>query len=256
MEIKFEKDIEIQAGSIIGVIDDHRYFYHYLENLLFDKPIISIDSKKLNKTELRDFRKKISFIDSYVQDNFLDLTVYEYMKYYIINQFLTIKDYHKKIKDSLKIIGFDDSYLEKKISLLSLSEQRFILFAMGLLSNPDMIVFDQFFEGLDVSSIKHMMGILTQLSEQYHKTFLICSASVDQIYQITKKVIIFKDNEFFVGGNTNEIFEDYIEILLKNGISIPKTVLFSYKVNHQKNIKLGYFKDIRDLIKDIYKKVK
>lgn len=256
MEIKFGKEIEIQTGCIIGVVDDNRYFYHYLENLLFDKPVISIDSKKLNKTELRGFRKKISFIDSYIRDDYLNLTVYEYMKYCIIDHFLTIKDYHKKIKDSLKIIGFDDSYLERKISLLSLSEQRFILFAIGLLSNPDIIVFDHFFQGLDFKSIKFLMNVLTQLSEQYNKTFFIRSSSIDEIYDLTKKVIIFKENEFFVGGETAEIFEDYIEILIKNGISIPKTVLFSYKVNHDKGIKLGYFKDIRDLIKDIYKKVK
>ena len=62
MEIKFEKDIEIEAGSIIGVIDEDRYFYNYLESLLFNKPVITVDSKKLNKTETRAFRKKISFV--------------------------------------------------------------------------------------------------------------------------------------------------------------------------------------------------
>ena len=41
MEIKFEKDIEIEAGNIIGVIDEDRYFYNYLENLLFNNPVIT-----------------------------------------------------------------------------------------------------------------------------------------------------------------------------------------------------------------------
>ena len=253
---KFEKDIEIEAGNIIGVIDEDRYFYNYLENLLFNKPVITVDSKKLNKTETRAFRKKISFVESYICDDYLNLSVYEYMKYSLINQFLVIKDYNKKIKDSLKIVGLDSKYLNKKISLLSLSEQRLVLFAISLLSNPNMIVFDNFFEGLDLKTTKFVINILNQLAEQYNKTFFIRCCDVDDIYALTKKVIIFEKNEFFVGGDTIEVFDDYIEILIKNGLPIPKTVMFTYRANSLKNAKLGYFKDIRDLIKDIYKKVK
>lgn len=256
MEIKFEKDIEIEAGNIIGVIDEDRYFYNYLENLLFNKPVITVDSKKLNKTETRAFRKKISFVESYICDDYLNLSVYEYMKYSLINQFLVIKDYNKKIKDSLKIVGLDSKYLNKKISLLSLSEQRLVLFAISLLSNPNMIVFDNFFEGLDLKTTKFVINILNQLAEQYNKTFFIRCCDVDDIYALTKKVIIFEKNEFFVGGDTIEVFDDYMEILIKNGLPIPKTVMFTYRANSLKNTKLGYFKDIRDLIKDIYKKVK
>ena len=181
MEIKFEKDIEIEAGNIIGVIDEDRYFYNYLENLLFNKPVITVDSKKLNKTETRAFRKKISFVESYICDDYLNLSVYEYMKYSLINQFLVIKDYNKKIKDSLKIVGLDSKYLNKKISLLSLSEQRLVLFAISLLSNPNMIVFDNFFEGLDLKTTKFVINILSQLAEQYNKTFFTSSSVAKSI---------------------------------------------------------------------------
>ena len=119
-----------------------------------------------------------------------------------------------------------------------------------------MIVFDNFFEGLDLKITKFVINILSQLAEQYNKTFFIRCCDVDDIYALTKKVIIFEKNEFFVGGDTIEVFDDYIEILIKNGLPIPKTVMFTYRANSLKNTKLGYFKDIRDLIKDIYKKVK
>ena len=64
-------------------------------------------------------------------------------------EFLNIRNYRKKIYDSFKIIGFNNAYLNKKISLLSFTEQRFILFAIGLISNPDIIVLDNFFNSLD-----------------------------------------------------------------------------------------------------------
>ena len=56
-------------------------------------------------------------------------------------------------------------------------------------------------------------------------------------------------------GNTDTLFEENVDKFLENNIEIPKSIEFSYLVNKNKNVKLGLFRDIRDLIKDIYKKV-
>ena len=58
-----------------------------------------------------------------------------------------------------------------------------------------------------------------------------------------------------ISGNTSDIFENNKELLEKNDIDIPYTIRFTDLVLKVKNIKLNYNKDIRDLIKDIYKKV-
>ena len=69
--------------------------------------------------EKKNLVKKISFIDKNISVNNISFTVYEYMKYNILDNFLSLKDYKKKIKDSLKIVGLTESYLEKKINLLN-----------------------------------------------------------------------------------------------------------------------------------------
>ena len=177
MEITFESKFKLKSNQIIGLIDKNRYFINYLEKVGFTKNNIVVDKKKVLIKELGSFKKKISIINNYLNDT-LDLTVYQYMKYIIFTDMLDLKNYKKKIYDSLKIIGYQESYLDKKINSLSKTEKQWISFAIGLLSNPDMIVLDNFFKSFDLKNTKKMMRLLTQLTEQYNKIVEIGRAHV------------------------------------------------------------------------------
>lgn len=254
MEINIENKIKLDSTGIIGVMDNKGYLINYFKNIGFDKNNIVLDKKKVIQKELIGFKRRISIIENYVTDG-MDLTVYEYMKYKIFDNILDVRDYRKKINDSLKIVGLSENYLDKKILKLSKIEIQWVSFAIGLCSNPDIIVLNRVFHSLDIKNIKKLIGILSQLTEKYHKVIIICTNDAEVVYKYTKKAIIIKDSEVLLTGSSDNIFQDNFELLLKNNINIPKTIEFSYLVNHKKNIHLGYFKDIRDLIKDIYKKV-
>ena len=118
-----------------------------------------------------------------------------------------------------------------------------------------MIVLDNFFKSFDLKNTKKMMRLLTQLTEQYNKIVVIYENSSDIIYSLSKYTFIIKNSEVLIEGDTKDIFSNNINYLLTNGVEIPKMVEFSYLVNEKKKVRLGYFKDVRDLIKDIYKKV-
>lgn len=254
MEITFESKFKFKSNQIIGLIDKNRYFINYLEKIGFTKNNIVVDKKKVLIKELGNFKKRISIVNNYLNDT-LDLTVYQYMKYIIFTDMLDLKNYKKKIYDSLKIIGYQESYLDKKINSLSKTEKQWISFAIGLFSNPDMIVLDNFFKSFDLKNTKKMMRLLTQLTEQYNKIVVIYENSSDVIYSLSKYTFIIKNGELLTEGDTKDIFSNNMNYLLTNGVEIPKTVEFSYLVNEKKKVRLGYFKDVRDLIKDIYKKV-
>lgn len=255
MEIIIENKIKLNSNQIIGVMDQEQYLLNYLKSINYMKNNIVVDEKKLTQKDLINFKRKVSIIENYITDNDLDLTVYEYMKYKIFNKILDIKDYRKKIKDSLKIVGLSEAYLDKKASKLSKIEKQWVNFSIGLFSNPDMIVLNRVFHSLDITNTKKMIRLLQQLVEQYHKIVIIYTNDAEIIYKLTQYMIVIKDNKVLIDGLTENLFQDNIDILLTNSIQIPKTIEFSYLVNQKKNVKLGYFRDIRDLIKDIYKKV-
>ena len=99
------------------------------------------------------------------------------------------------------------------------------------------------------------MDLLNQLVDKYKKVVIICSNNSEFIYKYTKNLICFSNDNLLMQGDTNTLFEENTLKLMNNSINIPKTILFTNLVLEKKNIKLNYNKDIRDLIKDIYKKV-
>ena len=177
------------------------------------------------------------------------------MKYKIFSEILDIRDYRKKIKDSLKIVGLSEAYLDKKVSKLSKIEKQWVNFSIGLFSNPDIILLNRVFHSLDIPNTRKILRLIQRLVDQYNKVVIIYTNDAEIIYKFTSNTIVIKDENVLVEGLTENIFQENIDILLKNNIQIPKSVEFSYLVNTKKNVKLGYFRDIRDLIKDIYKKV-
>lgn len=255
MEIIIENKIKINSDQIIGIMDQEQYLINYLKNINHSKNNIIVDGKKLAQKELITFKRKISIIETYITDDDFDLTVYEYMKYRIFSEILDIKDYRKKIRDSLKIVGLNEIYLDKKISKLSKIEKQWINFSIGLFSNPDVIVLNRFFHSLDIANTKKILRLLQQLVEQYNKIVIIYTNDAEVIYKFTSNTIVVNDGNILVEGLTDSIFQENIDVLLKNNIQVPKTIEFSHLVNTKKDVKLGCFRDIRDLIKDIYKKV-
>ena len=156
--------------------------------------------------------------------------------------------------DSLKIVGLDTNMLDRNITTLSKSEQKKVQIAMSLLSNPDILIFDDLFQYLDNKSRKKIIMVLTKLKEQYHKLIIIGSNNTDMLYQYTTKMLFVKNKRIFLEGTTEETYErvDYIK---RNGYKVPEIVQFTYKAIKKKKVKIDYHKDIRDIIKDIYKHV-
>ena len=68
-------------------------------------------------------------------------------------------------------------------------------------------------------------------------------------------MIFVKNNHTVLEGDTNESYTR-VDFLKRQGFSIPDIVEMTYKAKKTKGVKIIYHKDIRDLIKDIYKHYK
>ena len=243
------------VNDVIGIFDEDNYFINLVKNISFNEKTISINGQKLTCFQKRRFLNKIKIIDKEIDDSLLSLNVYQYMRYDIIDNLLNLKDYKKKIYDSLSIVGLKNLNLNKKVIELSSCEKKLLQFATALLSNPDIIIFDCFFEVFDIKLRKKISNLLSQLVERYKKVVILCSNQGEFIYKYTNYSIVIKDRKKLIDGKTEEVFTNNVRLLIDNGFDVPEIIMFSYKANLIKNAKLNYHKDCRDLIKDIYKKV-
>lgn len=215
---------------------------------------ITIDQTELTTENYLEKYKKISKVENkFHKINYLN-TVKEHMDYIIQYYHLQIKNIDKKEKDSLKIVGLDQGILDRNITTLSKSERKKVQIAISLLSNPDMILLSDPFCGLDIKSIKKLMMVFNKLKDQFQKIIVIGTNDSDILYQYTTKILFVKNKRIFLEAKTEEGYER-VDYLKRNGFKLPDRVLFTYKAIKKKKVKIEYHKDIRDIIKDIYKHV-
>ena len=163
------------------------------------------------------------------------------------------RDKNKKMEQALLIVGLDKSYLNKNIYHLSTGEKKLLQIAVSLIHNPNIIIFDEPFVELDLTNQRKLIRLIKMLKEKYEKTVIISSNNSDMLYEITDDMIILKNGNVLLADTTSKVYQN-IKELEKNDIEIPNLVMFT-KLAKDKKVKLTYHKDIRDLIKDVYKHV-
>ncbi len=213
---------------------------------------IITDDKELIISLLNE-KDKVSIIREDFEYNYFDITIYDYMNGEIEKRNLVLKDKAKKIIDSLKIVGLNKIDITRCVITLSESEKKLLQIAISLLSNPNIIVFEEPFNKLDTKNQKRLIIFFQMIKEKYNKTIIFITNNSEILYKYADYVVIIKNNKVISNGK-KEIFED-VDLLTTNGVSIPEIVEFTYKAKKKYNIKIDYHNDIRDIIKDIYKHV-
>lgn len=248
-------NIDIKSNNITGITGiSNTNIQKVLSYLEIGKYQIIIDNVKLTKDNVYDYRKKISLVLPYLPDYSFVSTVQELMNYKIKQYNLSMKDEDKKIKDSLRIVGLDENYLLRSIRQLSTSEKNLLQISISLLSNPEIIIVEEPFKNLDTKNEKKLMMLFQRLKEQFHKTIIFISNDSNILYKYTNEMIFIKKDKIILTGATNEAYLR-VDYLNRNKFSIPDIVKFTYLAKKKKQVKIDYHKDIRDIIKDIYKHV-
>ena len=156
-----------------------------------------------------------------------------------------------KIIDSLKLVGLDTTYLNKKINTLSSSEQYLIKLASVLLINPKIIILDSPNAYLDYKKYLNLLKIIRTIKRRYNKTIIIFSNDSDFIHSIADYIFVINEKGVIKEGNKYEIFANE-KLLKKCQINVPKIIYFENKVFNIKGKKMVYKDNINDLIKEIY----
>ena len=245
----------IKHNEINGIIGSTKEnIVNILRQLNYNNGEIQINGIKINKNNIEEIKRKISYVPDEIDRFYYSYTVYERMVEEIKRKNIVLNNPDKKIRDSLRIVDLDTSLLTREIKTLSNSEKKIINLAMSLLNNPDLIIIEEPFAFLDKENINKRRVLLQKIKDQYNKTIIFVSKDTEKIYKYTTHLIISNNNDISVEGNTKEEMENVTD-LKKLKIEIPEITLFTYQAKKKKKAKIDYHRDIRDIIKDIYKHV-
>lgn len=241
--MKYLKDINITLnnGNIYGI-------YGKNSNILGE--IINNDIEDYKGEISKDNNTNISYIVS-SDDIFYTNTVKDEFEF-----ICGIKGENNNIKQNVielfYLLDIDEELYYRKIYDLSRSEKYLIKIVLGLITNPNVIIFNNIFNGLDLKYRKKLIALIEKLSKD--SIVILIDDDSNILYSFTNYIYIIKDGGIAVNGKTENIYKD-VEKLIKLKIEVPYLCDIVYKAKKKKGIKLNFRKDVRDTMKDIYRNV-
>lgn len=172
----------------------------------------------------------------------------------VLNEITTFTKYPEisLISNIMGIIDMKIDFFDRDISSLSITEKILLNIFRNISSCKSIILFKDIYLGLDNNISKKLKEIIYYLRNNNYQV-IICSSDVDIIYELADHSVI-ATKELIKLGKTDDIYTD-VSVLLKNKLEVPTLPYITYKAKEEKNVKLFYSKDVRDIIKDIYKHV-
>jgi D-methionine transport system ATP-binding protein len=178
-----------------------------------------VDLTSLDKEELRKIRKKISIVFQHF--NLLSSrTVFQNVALPLEIEDLSKKEIEEKVNkmlESMNLIPRKDAYP----SQLSGGEKQRTAIARALISNPDIILFDEPTSSLDPKTTQKILDLILEINQSTRKSILIVTHEMDVIKKICDKVVYLKNgyvnfvgpvHEFFIEKETELNNEFYQEI--------------------------------------------
>ena len=184
-------------------------------------------------------------------------------KNYSIIDSRNIKFYTKTVKDEInrmcRINSIKDksfkktiNIIKRKISEISTSDMYKLDLVLKTAVSKEFYVFNDFTRYLDRNGIKCFLRLLSLLRAN-EKTIFIADSDINVLYNYTN-IIVYQEGYDFKAINIDQQFIND-KIFSDNNIPFPTLVEITSLARKNKNVRLSYHKDVRDIMKDIYKHV-
>ena len=220
---------------------------------------VSVGKYKLqNGSKLRNMnglRSNIGLVFQFPEEQFFCSAVKEEIQFGMKCFNVKTDMLDKHTSDALKLVGLDDSFLDRDPFSLSHGQMRKVALASILAYNPNIVILDEPTVGLDDNDKKNLIKIIRNLKLRYKKTVIVVSHDTDFLLKITDQVLLLEKGTIKLSGDKYSVLGNE-KALKASNIKVPDILAFSNLVKKKKNINIGHRDDINDLIKDIYRYVK
>ena len=191
-----------------------------------------------------------SLIDSY--------TVYEQCMYYGKMKSMSEEQIKKNMFDLLERFSIVE-YANMKIKELSKGNKQKIQFIISILHDPDLIILDEPFSGLDPVSVEYFKNAILELKEK-GKTIIFSSHIMSQVEMLCEDVLIIDKGKVILNCNLNDIKQEYssktLDITGKISTPVLNQIAIFGKIEEKGNnryiVKLANKERINDVFRLLY----
>ena len=227
-------NIEIEEGELVGIIghtgSGKSTLIQHLNGLI--KPTsgkIFIDGVDIHDKDikLRDVRFKVGLVFQYPEYQIFEETVYKDIAFGPTNMGLDEGEIDKRVRETAKLVGIDDSLLNKSPFELSGGQKRRVAIAGVMAMRPKVLILDEPTAGLDPRGREMILGQIKHYHEETGSTVLLVSHSIEDVARFAQKILVMNKGEVFCYDTPPAVFARADEIAAI-GLSVPQiTKVFS-----------------------------
>ena len=105
----------------------------------------------------------------------------------------------KEIKELLGEVGLEKEILNKRIGILSGGQWQRLLIAWALISNPEILLFDEPTAGIDIGGEETIYNLIKRLQRERNMTVLLISHDLHIVYRYAKDVLCLNKEKICLG---------------------------------------------------------
>lgn len=224
-----------------------------VNNVLITNPKSKKEKRELAK-KLKLLRQDIAVLFQFSEQQLFETSVLKDIIFAPLNYGISEERAISKAKELIKLVGLDESYLDKSPFELSGGEMRKVALCGVLALEPKVLILDEPTVALDYKSREEIMTMVKKLKDELNMTIVLISHNMNYVLEYADKVFVLKNGKINFEGTVEELFAD--ETLLKeNSLEQPELLKF-YNNLQENNIKLDVFpRKYEDLIDALKNKI-
>lgn len=209
-----------------------------VDNILITNPQSKKERRELAK-KLKILRQDVAVLFQFSEQQLFETSVLKDIIFAPLNYGVAEEKAISKAKELIKLVGLDESYLDKSPFELSGGEMRKVALCGVLGLEPKVLILDEPTVALDYQSREEIMAMVKRLKEDFDMTIVLVTHNMDYVLEYADKVFVLKNGEISFEGKVEDLFLNE-QILKNNSLELPEVLKF-YKKLEANNIVLDVF---------------
>ena len=237
-------DFSVSDGEFVSIIghtgSGKSTLVQHLNGILkptsVDEMIIEGIDLTVKKPDYKTLRQKVGMVFQYPEYQLFAETVALDIGFGPKNMGLSEEEIDERVNESMALVNLSPETGEMSPFELSGGQKRRAAIAGVLSMRPKVLVLDEPIAGLDPLGKTEILSVIKEYHKKYNATIIMISHNMDDIAEISDRVIVMHKGKKALDGTPNEVFKEE-ETISQLGLELPTVSRLISELNKRgKNI--------------------
>ncbi len=167
---------------------------------------INRENVKKKKVKLNPIRQQVGLVFQFPEYQLFEETVQKDIIFGPKNFGVDEATAIERAKEVIKVVGLDESYLQRSPFNLSGGEKKRVSIAGILAMEPDILILDEPTSGLDPLGRNALLDVFYDIHKKLNKTIIIITHDMNTVYEYAKRVLVMRDSYLVYDGDPIHLF--------------------------------------------------